>query len=142
MRKIERFLQYLDYKGITENKATVDCQLSKGLLGQAKSGKSDLGNKAVEKVLSFYQDLSRVWLLTGAGSMIVNSEESENPVAEKPSVVAEQIPRLSDVEILLRDMLAEERARVQTLNEKIWELAEENGKLKALIGNERKGGVA
>lgn len=93
MRKIDRFLQYLDYKGITENKATVDCGLSKGLLGQAKSGKSDLGNKAVEKILSFYQDLSRVWLLTGTGEMLntsINKEEAEelsqpqNPVAEKP----------------------------------------------------------
>lgn len=70
MRKIDRFLQYLEYKGVTENKATVDCELSKGLLGQAKSGKSDLGNKTIEKVLSFYQDLSRVWLLTGEGEML------------------------------------------------------------------------
>lgn len=85
MRKIDRFLQYLDYKGITENKATVDCELSKGLIGQAKSGKSDLGNKAIEKVLSFYQDLSRVWLLTGEGSMLINAEnQPENRVEEKP----------------------------------------------------------
>lgn len=85
MRKIDRFLQYLDYKGITENKATVDCELSKGLIGQAKSGKSDLGNKTVEKVLSFYQDLSRVWLLTGEGSMLINAEnQPENRVEEKP----------------------------------------------------------
>lgn len=93
MRKIDRFLQYLDYKGITENKATVDCSLSKGLLGQAKSGKSDLGNKAVEKILSFYQDLSRVWLLTGSGKMLntsINKEaaeelnQPENPMNEQP----------------------------------------------------------
>ena len=78
-------MQYLDYKGITENKATVDCELSKGLIGQAKSGKSDLGNKAVEKVLSFYQDLSRVWLLTGEGSMLINAEnQPENLVEEEP----------------------------------------------------------
>ena len=39
-------------------------------------------------------------------------------------------------------MLAEERARVDTLNEIIWELKEENGKLKALLNSERKGGAA
>ena len=85
MRKIDRFLQYLDYKGITENRATVDCELSKGLLGQAKSGKSDLGAKAVEKVLRFYQDLSRVWLLTGEGEMLntyINKDEP--PTCNKP----------------------------------------------------------
>ena len=142
MRKIDRFLQYLDYKGITENKATVDCDLSKGLLGQAKSGKSDLGNKTVEKVLSFYQDLSRVWLLTGTGSMLLSENQSENPVEEKPRLEAEVIPQLSNTEVLLRDMLAEERARNESLNEIIWELKEENGKLKALLTSERKGGVA
>lgn len=142
MRKIDRFLQYLDYKGITENKATVDCDLSKGLLGQAKSGKSDLGNKTIEKVLSFYQDLSRVWLLTGAGEMLKNLEKSENPVEENPCLEAENRPQLSNTELLLRDMLAEERAKNQALTEMIWELKEENGKLKALLSTERKGGVA
>ena len=142
MRKIERFLQYLEYKGITENKATVDCDLSKGLLGQAKSGKSDLGNKTIEKVLSFYQDLSRVWLLTGTGNMLNDSSQLESTVEEKPRLVAEQRPQLSSAEIVLRDLLAEERARVDALNEMIWELKEENGKLKALLSSERKGGAA
>ena len=142
MRKIDRFLQYLDYKGITENKATVDCNLSKGLLGQAKSGKSDLGNKAIEKVLSFYQDLSRVWLLTGAGNMLNDSSLCENSEEERPRLEVEMKPQLSATELVLRDMLAEERARVDSLNEIIWELKEENGKLKALLSTERKGGVA
>lgn len=48
----------------------------------------------------------------------------------QPKLVAEQIPSLSNVEILLRDMLAEERAKNDTLQELIWELKEENGRLK------------
>ena len=137
-RKIDRFLKYLDYKGISENKATVDCGLSKGLIGQAKSGKSDLGNKAVEKVLIFYQDLNKVWLLTGEGEMLTPDQSRDS----KPELVAELKPQLSNVEILLREMLAEERARVDSLQERINELIEENAKLKTLIESERKGGVA
>lgn len=60
----------------------------------------------------------------------------------KPELVAEYRPRLSDVEILLREMLAEERARVDALQERINELIEENARLKTLIEGERKGGVA
>lgn len=142
MRKIDRFLQYLDYKGITENRATTECGLSKGLIGQAKSGKSDLGNKAIEKVLSFYQDLSRIWLLTGEGSMLKGSESLEIPVVTLPRIEADHIPQLSATEILLRDLLAEERARVDVLNDVIGELKEENGRLKALLTSERKGGIA
>lgn len=73
MRKIDRFLQYLDFKGITENKATVECGLAQGLLHQAKSGKSDLGAKTIEKVLICYQDLNKTWLLTGEGEMLTTS---------------------------------------------------------------------
>lgn len=44
MRIIDRFLQYIEHKGISENKATIDCGLSQGLLHQAKSGKSEMKN--------------------------------------------------------------------------------------------------
>lgn len=80
-RKINRFLHYLEYKGITENRATVECSLSNGLLGQAKKGKADLGDKAIDKILNTYQDLSKVWLLTGEGEMLKN----EGIITEKIS---------------------------------------------------------
>ena len=136
-RKIDRFLVYLDYKGISENKATVECQLSQGLLYRAKVGMSDIGNKAVEKILATYTDLSRVWLLTGEGSML---NEPENPMVKEPQLVAENIPSLSNVEILLRDMLAEKEAKIDALQDRINELIEENARLRTLL--EQKGGNA
>ena len=78
-RKIDRLLEYLEYKGITENRATIECGLSNGLIGQAKRGKSDLGEKAAEKILNKYHDLERVWLLTGAGSMLKESSTLTAP---------------------------------------------------------------
>lgn len=78
MRKIDRFLQYLEYNAISENKATTECGLSQGLIHQAKSGKSDLGTKSIDKILIKYQDLNRDWLLTGRGEMLKsNMVESE-----------------------------------------------------------------
>lgn len=137
MRKIDRFLQYLDYKGISENKATVDCGLSKGLIGQAKSGKADLGNKATEKVLNFYQDLSKVWLLTGEGSMIVCSEgitQPQNHVEENPQDVASTINRMLF-------LVESQRKDIQTL---ISLVKEKDEKIEELLGelNERKRGTA
>lgn len=75
MRKIDRFLQYLDIKGITENKATVECGLSQGLLHQAKRGKSDLGEKSIEKILITYQDIDKIWLMTGEGEMLKSGSD-------------------------------------------------------------------
>lgn len=70
MRKIDRFIQYLDSKGISENKATLECGLAQGLIHQAKSGKSDLGSKSLDKILITYQDINKDWLLTGDGEML------------------------------------------------------------------------
>ena len=122
MRKIDRFLQYLDYKGITENKATVDCGLSKGLINQAKNGKSDLGNKAVEKVLIFYQDLNKVWLLTGEGEML-NSDQPKDSMAEQPE------PDTSLVEYLKRKV-AELEGKVEKLTDEKADLLQQNAVLK------------
>lgn len=121
-RKIDRFLQYLEYKGITENKATVDCGLSKGLINQAKNGKSDLGNKAVEKVLIFYQDLNKVWLLTGEGEML-NSNQPEDSMAEQPE------PDTSLVEYLKRKV-AELEGKVEKLTDEKADLLQQNAVLK------------
>ena len=47
----------------------------------------------------------------------------------QPELVAEIIPQLSSVEALLRDMLAEKEAKIDALNEIIWELKAENARL-------------
>ena len=53
-------------------------------------------------------------------------EETDNP---QPQLVSETIPSLSNVEILLRDLLAEKEAKIDALNEIIWELKAENARL-------------
>lgn len=75
-RRIDRLEKYMITKGLNDNQVTKECGLSVGLINQAKKGKSDLGGKAVEKILSKYQDLSRVWLLTGEGSMLTSSSDT------------------------------------------------------------------
>lgn len=75
-RRIDRLEKYMIIKGLNDNQVTKECGLSVGLINQAKKGKSDLGGKAVEKILSKYQDLSRVWLLTGEGPMLTTSSDT------------------------------------------------------------------
>lgn len=59
---------------------------------------------------------------------------------EAPALVAENIPQLSNVEILLREMLAEKEAKIDALQDRINELIEENARLRTLM--EHKGGTA
>ena len=70
-------------------------------------------------------------------SMLRDSDQPENP-AEAPGT---ERASLSSAEMLLRDMLTEKEGKIDALNQVIWELKEENGKLKALL-SERKRGTA
>lgn len=75
MKIIDRLDKYIEYKKINDNQITVNCGLSQGLLTKARTGKSDLGKKSIEKILNYYQDLNYAWLLTGEGEMV----KSVNP---------------------------------------------------------------
>lgn len=122
-RKVDRLLEYLEFKGITENRATTECQLAQGLIYQAKSGKADLGAKAIEKILSTYSDLNRVWLLTGEGPMLKTTTEPEIATEEKPVV------GYSLVDYLQRKV-AELEGKIEQLNEEKMGLLQENAVLK------------
>lgn len=82
---IDRFIKYMDFKGLNDNQVTVDCHLSVGLIGKARKGKSDLGRNSIEKILKAYPDLSRVWLLNGEGPMLKDTSTSTAP-ADSESV--------------------------------------------------------
>ena len=110
-RRVDRLLEYLSAKGISENKATFDCGLSKGLICQAKSGKADIGNKAVEKILATYDDLNRVWFLTGEGSMLLGEQEPETPAPEQTT------PNNSLIDYLQRKIAELEKEKAELLQE-------------------------
>ena len=69
-RRIDNLTNYMKFKGLNDNQVTVECKLSNGLLNKARAGQNDLSAKTVEKILTRFQDLSRIYLLTGEGEML------------------------------------------------------------------------
>lgn len=69
MRRIDRFDKYMSSKGLNDNKVTLQLGLTVGLIGKSRKEGRDLSDKVIEKILNFYTDLNRVWLLTGEGEM-------------------------------------------------------------------------
>lgn len=74
MRKIDRFDKYMKSKGLNDNKVTVQLGLSVGTLGKSRKENRDLSEKNIEKILNFYTDISKIWLLTGDGDMLKNTQ--------------------------------------------------------------------
>lgn len=92
---MSRFDNYMKIKHLNDNRVTVECGLSQGLLGQARKGLSDLGKRTIEKILIKYQDLNRVWLITGEGDMLLSSQsgpEEDNFLSVQDKRVAKFVP--------------------------------------------------
>lgn len=72
---IERLVEFMDYKGLNDNKITSIAGLSVGLIGRAKKNKSGLHSDTIEKILFSFPELNPTWLLTGKGNMLNNKDE-------------------------------------------------------------------
>lgn len=80
-RIIDRLDKYIALNKLNDNKVTTECGLSVGLIGQARKGKSDIGKKSADKILSKYQNINRVWFLTGEGEMLRTPEQGHISIA-------------------------------------------------------------
>ncbi len=67
---INRLDEYLRYKGLNDNQVTVQCGLSNGALGKARSRGKGITSQNIEKILLVYKELDARWLLTGEGNML------------------------------------------------------------------------
>ena len=82
----------MKYKGLNDNKVTVQLKLSVGTLGKSRKEGRDLSDKVIELILNFYNDLDRVWLLTGEGSMLKNSVPQPTAAQEDAGCMLPLIP--------------------------------------------------
>lgn len=82
----------MKYKGLNDNKVTVQLKLSVGTLGKSRKEGRDLSDKVIELILNFYNDLDRVWLLTGEGSMLKNSAPQPSAAQEDAGCMLPLIP--------------------------------------------------
>ena len=99
MRRIERFDNYLSYKGLNDNIVTNDLKLSVGTIGKSRKEGRDLSDRVVELILNFYTDLNRVWLLTGEGEMLITDTA---PHIEQASIVRADEEVEVDIDSLMR----------------------------------------
>jgi hypothetical protein len=131
---LERIKQFIDYKEIAISAFEKSIGMSNASLGKSLKTGGTIGADKIGNILNVYPEINLRWLITGEGEMLNGPS--------LPEFATEHKPTFSSAEILLREMLAEERSRTDALQERINELIEENARLKTLIESERKGGVA
>ena len=120
---------FLKANGLKQRELAHYLGVTEAAISNVVKGKSDFAEENLIKILNNPHG----WDV----SMLV-----ETPDQEPQELKAQHIPQLSNVEILLRDLLAEERAKIDSLQDRINELIEENARLRTLLESERKGGNA
>jgi transcriptional regulator with XRE-family HTH domain len=120
---------FLKANGLKQRELAHYLGVTEAAISNVVKGKSDFAEENLIKILNNPHG----WDV----SMLV-----ETPDQEPQELKAQHIPQLSSVEILLRDLLAEERAKIDSLQDRINELIEENARLRTLLESERKGGNA
>jgi repressor LexA len=83
MKTINRFFEYIEFKGIKPTRFEKENSLSNGYLGTQLKRNADLGEGVINKIIDNCLDLSCDWLLTGKGSMLLTDT---NLNTDKPQI--------------------------------------------------------
>lgn len=69
----ERLDKYMEYKGLNDNKLTVETGISVGIIGKGRK-RGGLSQENIAKILYRYSDLNANWLFRGEGNMIIEDQ--------------------------------------------------------------------
>lgn len=111
-RIIDRFDKYLEIKKISDNQVTIDLGLSIGLLGKSRKEGRELSKNVVAKILNFYTDIEKIWLLTGEGEML--KSDGKNEVNEP--YPAYYCSKCQEKETLINQLIGENNVLREQLN--------------------------
>ena len=93
----DRILQFIGEKGISKSEFERRSGLSNGYVNNLKA---NIGADKLEHILFAFEDLNRVWLLTGEGEMLKSSPSADTPCSHS---VDDLLSRIK----LMEELLAE-----------------------------------
>lgn len=74
MSTVKRIKQFLEYKGITNQKFESEIGYSNGAFGSQLKNNKTIGSDKLENILNIYADINPEWLLSGKGTMLKDTE--------------------------------------------------------------------
>ncbi len=80
-KKIVRLDKYLTYKGLSDYQVVKDTGIGGGTLSGARTGRNDVSVRTIDKIVRRYGDVSRDWLISGQGEMLVGEPVAIDGVA-------------------------------------------------------------
>lgn len=125
----KRLDKYLKYRGLNDNKMTIETGLSNGLIGKARK-RGALSQENISKILQKYNELDANWLLTGEGFMLKSEYkglfEDKNDNDFKTIELIKSKDEFDNKDLLIQSYLQ----NIETQKKLIDKLEEENKTLK------------
>ncbi len=75
-RRVDRLDRYIKFRGLNDNKVTLESGISVGTLGKSRKEGKDITSKTAEMILDAYPEINRAWLLTGDGEMLGTKKQT------------------------------------------------------------------
>lgn len=122
----ERLLTFINYLGLSKRAFERSIGVS---LATVTNAKDKLSYGLIEKTISTYPILNRIWLLTGNGEMIINQERTISDYVTNNGDVSGQNFG-SGTQVITSQADPEE---LQKLRDRVHELEIENAKLQGMI---------
>lgn len=101
----KRLDQYIEFKGLNDNRVTNETGIPNGLIGKARK-RGSLSGKNISILINTYNDLSADWLFRGEGRMLrtENVISEGNKTDDKDYIIELQKKRIEDLEERLKTL--------------------------------------
>ena len=77
----KRLDAFITYSGLNDNRLTLECGISNGLIGKARL-RGSLSQDNISKILKNYSQLDANWLMTGRGEMIIDPIDIDKKIIQ------------------------------------------------------------
>lgn len=137
----ERLDKFMIFKGLNDNKITLETGISNGLIGKARKKGGGISLENISKILNTYPELSAEWLLRNSGEMLKNQNITINSGDNNGAIVGnnhgkisiKKEKKLTPEELLFQREISYLNEKIETKNREIKILEREITSFKGIL---------
>lgn len=115
---LERLKQYIDSKGISVSAFERSIGMSNASFSKSLKNGGAIGTDKLENILNVYSDLSTIWLLTGKGSMILQSSERNTSDFNDNETITKLLDMIREKDVIIQQQATEIGGLMERLAQK------------------------